>query len=227
MNDQEKRTLDMFRCVRDFNATREGLFPPGTLAHERFEAMAAIVSKLEGDATAESAARGTARQGTAGKSVARAAILEALGILRRTARSMSGSMPGLEDKFRLPHKGDDQELLTTARAALAEAEPLKAEFLRREVPESVFQDLADHITAFGAALTGQYAGKEASTTAAAAIDAAINRGLEILRELDPIVRNKLHHDDPALAAWRKARRIERAPRRNSHKQSPEPKKPQS
>ncbi|MFL6255130.1 MAG: hypothetical protein ACJ74T_08900 [Pyrinomonadaceae bacterium] len=225
MNDQEKRTLDMFKRVRDFFVTHAGLFPAGTLARELFDAIAAIVNELEEHAVAESAGRGTARQGTAGKAVARAALLEDLGILRRTARSMSVVMPGLEDKFRIPRKQDDQELLNTARAALGEANQLKAEFLRREVPESLFEDMEANLAAFEAALTGQNAGKEESVTAGASIDAAIDRGTDTLRQLDPIVRNKLHNNPATLAAWLSAKRTERATRRNRTNTPPAPQTP--
>jgi hypothetical protein len=214
MNDQEKRTLDMFKRLRDFDAAHAGLFTAGTLARELFDDIAAVVSELEGHAFAESAGRGAARQGTASKAVARAAIVEDLGILRRTARSMSVVMPGIEEKFPVPHKQDGQELLSTARAALATAESHRAQFLRREVQEEVFQDLTANIAAFEAALTDQNAGKEESVTAAASIDAAIERGTEALRQLDPIVRNKLHNNPATLAAWLSAKRTERPTRRN-------------
>lgn len=114
---------------------------------------------------------------------------------------MSVVMPGLEDKFCIPRKQDDQELRNTARAALAEAVQLKAEFLRREVPESVFQDMEANLAAFETALTGQNTGKEERVTAGASIDAAIDRGTDALRQLDPIVRNKLHNNSATLAAW--------------------------
>jgi hypothetical protein len=219
MNDQEKRTLDKFKRVRDFDAAHDELFATGTLARELFDAIGVVVKDLEGHASAESAGRGAARQGTASKAVAKASIVEDLSILHRTARSMSFLMPGLEDKFRFPHKQDGQELLNTARAALSAAEPLKAEFLRREVPESVFQELATNIAAYEAALTDQHTGKEESVTAAASIDAAIEHGIDSLRQLDPIVRNKLHNNPALLAAWLSAKRTERATRRN-HSSTP-------
>lgn len=226
MNDQEKRTLDMFKRVRNFDAAHNNLFPAGTLARELFDAVGGIVNDLEGHAAAEDAGRGTARQGTAGKAVARAAILEGLAILRRTSRTMSSVAPGLEEKFRLPHKGDDQELLNVARAALTEAEQYKAEFLRREVQERVFQDLRANIAAFEAALANQNTGKEESLTAGASIDAAIDRGMDAIRQLDPIVRNKLQNNPATLAAWLSAKRIERAPRRSKPDTPPAPPTPQ-
>ena len=227
MNNQEKRALDMLKNVRDFDAAHDVLFPAGTLARDLFDTIGGVVNDLEGHAASEADGRNTARQGTAGKAVAKAGIMEGLGILHRTARSMSGVIPGVEERFPLPHKQDGQELVITARAALEAAESLKAEFLRREVQERVFQDLAANIAAYEAALTGQNTGKDESVTAAASIDAAIERGMDALHQLDPIVRNKLHNNTALLAAWLSARRMERATRRNRTNTPPAPQTPNS
>jgi len=226
MNDQEIRRLDTFKRVRNFGVTHDGLFPAGTLGRDLFDAIAGIVNDLEGHAATEASGRGSARQSTTGKGAARAALLEDLYIIRRTARSMAVVMPGLDDKFRIPRNSSAQELLDTARAFLADAEPLKAEFLRREVQERVFQDLAANITAFETALSGQYTGKEESTTAAASIVAAFDRATDALRQLDPIVRNKLHHNTATLATWESAKRTERPPHRSNPDTPAPPQTPQ-
>lgn len=220
MNDLEKRMIDRFQRLRDFFSMHEALFPTGTLARDLFNIIVGVVNDLEGYAATESGGRGAVRQVTVTKAAARAAIFEDLAILRRTARTMHSVQAGIEEKFRVPYRQDDEELLSHARAALTAAEPLKAEFLRREVQERVFQDLAANIEAFGAAVTARNTAKEEALTAAAAIDAAINRGMEALRQLDAIVRNKLHNDTTTLAAWLSARRIERAARRNNNDSTP-------
>lgn len=225
MNDQEKRLLDTFKRVRDFDAAHANLFPAGTLGRDLFDAIGDVITGLEGHATTESAGRGAARQGTASKAVAKAAIIEDMAILRRTARSLAFKMPGLEEQFRVPYRQDGQELIFTARAALAAADPLKAEFLQREVPESVFQRLTANINAYETALTERNTAKEESLTAAASIDAAIESGMEALRQLDPIVRNKLHNNPATLAAWLSAKRIERPTRRNHNNTPPTPQTP--
>jgi hypothetical protein len=225
VNDQEKRSLDAFKRVRDFDAAHDNLFPTGTLARDLFGTIGGVVNDLEGYAAAESGGRGAARQGTVTKAVAKTAIIKDLGILRRTARTMSDNMPGLEEKFPVPHKQDGQELITTARAALTAAEPLKTEFLRREVQERVFQNLTANIAAYEAAITEQNTAKEERIAAAASIDAAIELGMNALRQLDPIVRNKLHNNTATLAAWLSAKRIERAPRRSHNNTTPAPQTP--
>lgn len=225
MNDLEKRTLDMFRRVRDFDAAHDGLFPTGALGRELFDIVGSVINDLEDHATAESGGRGAARQSTISKAAARGAIVEDLGILRRTARTMNSVESGIEEKFRVPHRQDGEDLLITARVALAAAEPLKAEFLRREVQEQVFQDLANNIDAYATALSERNTAKEEAITAAASIDAAMERGTDALRQLDPIIRNKFHNNTAILAAWLSAKRTERAPRRNNASTPPAPQTP--
>lgn len=227
MNDQEKRTLDMFKRLRDFYITHGNLFPTGTLGHDLFNLISGVVNDLESHAAAEAAGRGAARQCTASKAIAKASIMKHMGILRRTARSMSPTIPGFEEMFRVPYRQDGQELITTARAALTAAEPHKAEFLRREVQERIFQGLEADIAAYEAALAEHNMRKEESITAAAAIDSAIERGMNALRELDPLVRNKLHNNTITLAAWLSAKHIERAPRRNHNNNHNTPPAPQT
>jgi hypothetical protein len=226
MNDKEVRQLEMFKRVRNFGVTHQNIFAAGTLAFDLFDELGGVVTELEGYAAAQSTGRGTARQGTTSKSVARDAIMEDLEMLRRTARAMSFVMPGLEDKFRIPRNPSDEELLETARAFLAQAEPIKNEFIQREVPEHTFPGLQQNIGFFQNALDEQFTGRGESVAAVAAIDAAIEHGSNILRQLDPIARNKLHNDPATLAAWLSAKRVERAPRRNHNSTPPAPETPQ-
>src|SRR5918911_1543535 len=162
MNDKEKRVLDMFRRTRGYGSEHATLTTEGSLSHDLFNTIDSVINELEEHSTVEWEGRGTARQGTVSKAVARAAILEDLGILRRTARTMDSIEPGLEEKFRVPYNGSDEELLIAARAALNAAGPYKAEFLRREVREQLFEDLEANIAAFEEALAGQHTGKGAS-----------------------------------------------------------------
>jgi hypothetical protein len=221
MTDLEKRILEMLRNVRNFGVTHDVAFPPGSLAHTLFDNIGNIVNDLEGFAAQQSSGRAAARQHTATKGAARDALIEDLTIISRTARALAFTTPGLEGKFRFRKNMNDQLLLDTARAFLADAEPYKADFLRHEVPAQLFQRLEANIAAFQASLVGQYEGGESSVTAATAFDANIELVMGYVRQLDAIVRNKLHNNPAGLAAWERARHVERAPRRN-HKEPPDP-----
>ncbi len=55
--------------------------------------------------------------------------------------------------------------------------------------------------------------REEQVTATAAIDAVLERAVNIVRELDAIMRNQFANDPATLAAWLSASHTERAPRR--------------
>lgn len=222
MNDLEKRTLDMLRNVRNFGSTHEDIFAAGTLARELFTNVGNIVEELERLAAEQSAKWAEARQYIASKAVVRAALSEGLTIISRTARVMAIDTPGIEDQFRMPHNLTDQLLLDTARAFLANSAPHRPRLLRNEVPASVFQSLEDNITAFQEALALHYQASEASVEAGASFDAEMKRAVDHVRQLHAIVRNKLRDDPAGLAAWERARHIERAPRRSNHNEPPAP-----
>lgn len=224
MTNEEIRRLDMFRRVRNFGTSHDPAFPAGSPARIQFDIVAGIVEELEGHSAAQSSGSSARRQSTAGKAVVRNALHEDMEILSRTARAMALDTPGLEERFRLPRKANDHKLLETARAFLADATPLKAGFLHHYVPERVFQDLAANIAAFDEALNGQYAGNESSWSAVAAIDASIERGMDAVRRLDAMVRNRLGRDMSSLAAWESAKHIERPSRNGNPEEARAPKK---
>jgi hypothetical protein len=212
MEDLEIRRYEMFKHVGELGSTHADAFPPNTLGGELFATIASAVAELEKHAAAQSSGRSTLRQSTATKAVARASLQELLEMYRRTARGMALVTPGLDNKFRIPRKMTDAELLNTARAFAADAPPLKAEFLRREMPATFIEDLHAQIEAFELADNSQNEGSDTSVAARAEIDAAIERGMNAIRQLDPIVRNKLRNDPAGLAAWESARHVERPSR---------------
>ena len=132
--------------------------------------------------------------------------------ITRTARMMAIDTPGLENKFRLPRSGSDPALLQTARAFAADALPLKAEFLRHEMHESFIEDFKEEIADLERAMGQQNTGRGAHVSATASVESAAERGMNAVRKLDAIVRNKFREDPATLAAWESARHVESAPR---------------
>jgi hypothetical protein len=58
--------------------------------------------------------------------------------------------------------------------------------------------------------------------AGAAIDDAIDRGIEVVRKLDAIMKNKYANNASVLAEWTSASHTERAPRRGQTSEQPMP-----
>ena len=105
---------------------------------------------------------------------------------------------------------------------LAEATPIKSDFIRFGMPEDFLEDLAADIAAFEQAITQQSQGLEQQTSGTAAMDETIDRAMKALRQLDTIMRNVLRDDIGMLTAWMTASHVERVPRRRRSGQQPPP-----
>jgi hypothetical protein len=220
MKDSDRRRYEMFLRVREFGAAHTAQFPPATLGNELLARLNTIVTELDSHTSAQSSGKRAAQQGAGSKASARAELREDLERISRTARAMALTMPGLEDKFRAPRSISDQALLAVARSFAADALPLKPEFTRRGLPANFLDDLEADISDFETSINEKIQGTEKQVTATAAIDDAIERGLNTVRELDAIIRNTFADDAATLAAWLSASRAERAPKRTKQPVQP-------
>ena len=220
MKDSETRRLEMFLRVRQFGASHAGNFPANTRGGELLAQLNAVITELEGHTATQSAGTRAAKEGTALKAIARAALREDLEAISRTARVMSFTTPGLDDKFRLPRNAGDQAWLAAARSFSQDAAPLEAEFTRRGMPTNFLEDLTADIKAFEDATSKRTQKTGERIAATVAIDDAIDRGMNAVRELDAIVQNVFRDGPAALAEWTSASHTERAPRRSSAEASP-------
>ena len=100
-----------------------------------------------------------------------------------TARAMAADVPGLDDKFRLPPVGNDQLLLNAARAFLADATPLAAQFIAHEMPADFLDDLRDDIAALEAAIGNQASGVGEGVSARVAIETRVDDGVAVMNKL--------------------------------------------
>jgi hypothetical protein len=220
MTDSEIRRLEMFLRVRSFGTNHASAFPANSRGVEVLAILNTAITEIEGHAAAHESGKRASREGTTLKAVALDALREEMEAINRTARAMAITMPGLDDKFRLPLNQGTQAWIASARAFAQDVVPFKAEFIRRGLPSSFVEDLNANIAAFEDALNhrAQKAGERVA--ARAALDEAIERGLNAVRELDAIVKN-IFRDDPAtLAAWTSASHTERSPQRADDKNNP-------
>jgi len=179
------------------------------LGKELFAAITQIVSDLDAHGAHQISGKSAAQSQTATKAALREDLREAIATLNRTARVMAFETPGLDDKFRLPRTNNDQLLLNAARAFADDAQAHKENFVRHELPANFIERLKEQITAFEQALTQQSAAFGAKVAAKTAIDETIGRGMQIVRQLDVILRNKFNGDPVTLATWARASHVER------------------
>ena len=213
MNDVLTNYYEMFIRADSFGAEHSAGFPASSLGGQRFVSLRELIAEVEQHNTAQSSSRSAAKANTGAKRNAKADLRQKMVAVSETARVIELSIHGTAANFRMPTTNGDQALLSAARAFVEKATPLKDEFIKREMPASFLDDLTTAINTFEATLDSRNINTEKRVTATAAIDALIERGRTIVRELDAIVRNKYRNDAATLAGWESATHVERPPKR--------------
>lgn len=213
MNDSANRAREAFARAHGFTLAHATDFAPTSLATQLFTTLADILRDLDKHAAEQASSRGSAFEGTTTREEARRELRADLRAINLTARAMAAEVPGLDDKFRMPPIGNDQILLSAARAFLADATPRAAQFLAHEMPADFLDDLRDDIAALEAAINNQSSGVGSAVAARVAIETKVENGIATLNKISAIMRNKYANDPATLAEWTTASHIERAPRR--------------
>lgn len=115
---------------------------------------------------------------------------------------------------------NDQTLINTARAFAQDAAPVADRFAGFGLPAEFLDNLETAIREFETAVERQNTGRDAHVSATTAIDEALERGINIVRQLDAIVRNRYAGDAPQLSAWQSASHIERSPQHATQTEAP-------
>jgi hypothetical protein len=205
----ETRRYEMLVRVRDFGNARGDLFPESTLARKQFTTVSGAVKELSEYAVKKMAAK---QEGKRTKAIAREALLDRLESMAITARAIARDTPGLEDRFHVPRRRSDQDLLTTGRLFARDAEALKDQFLAHAMRDTFVADLIDSVETFEQAIHDREAGKGEQTAARASMNATLASGTAAVQKLDAMVRNHLRGDPETTALWRSVRRIGHARR---------------
>lgn len=222
MNDTETRTYEMFLRVQEFGTTRAAKFSANAYAGELFTRLRQTITQLDTHTAAQSTGARSVRESVAGKEAARTKLRAKLEAISRTARPMASTTPGVADKFRIPARLRDQELLSLARAFSVDAVSFKPEFVKRGMAASFLEDLAGSVAEFEQAVNQKIQNTETRVTSTATVKELMKTGTGIVRELDPIIRNILAADAATLTAWESASRVERPARRAKANGQPPP-----
>jgi hypothetical protein len=220
MNHHESRRYEMLRRVRDFGLAHAADFPASALGGSLFAAIGATIAEIEQAASTQTSSAGSSRQGTESKDLARETLLDEMEAVTVTARAMALENPGLEKKFRIPRNASDQDVLTTARAFLADATPLADEFIRHEMPADFLDQLRDAIAELEQALSERNHQREGQVSSTAALGVVIARGMKQVKQLNAVVRNKYRNDAATLAGWTSASHVEQPRRKASAPDAP-------
>jgi hypothetical protein len=217
MEDTERNLFDMFVRVSDFSDGHTSDFPATSMGGQKFAALAAVADELNTHGANQSGGKGAAQASTQAIQAARVDVRQKMMAIRETAIAMEDVSPGISANFRVPRTNGDQALISAARAAVETATPLKSGFLQREMPATFLDDLAASVNKYENAVNEKNTNREKHVTATASIKDALKRGVKLVRELDPIVRNKYRNDPATLAAWDSATHVPRPAKKKKAK----------
>ena len=206
MNHKENKIHQTFIRIRDFGHDHANDFAANSLGKQTFTTLEGIINELDGHAASEASGFGRERHGTSSRSEAREGLRDLVRAICGTAEVLA-DVPGIAGKFALPASDSDRVLLNSARGFLRDLGPFVAQFEAHELPD-LLANLSGKIAAMEAAIDTQAGGVGDHVASRAAIDEAIERGLQVRRTLDVIVRNKYEGDSVVLAEWTSARHIE-------------------
>ena len=225
MNITGRLRLEMFERVDQWGAGYPTYIPAKSHVADLFAVVTAAIAEIEGKAAAQVSEVGSARGTTETKSFARSHLQQEVEEINRIARAISFAIPGVLDKFRMPSSDSDQALLATARAFATNAEPLKAEFIKRGLEATFVTDLGDALSEFAGKIGDRNSSHESQVAATAGLEGPFEKGMTAVRELRLIMPSILKNDDPALAAWTSASHVERHSSRKDPKPPAPPKTP--
>lgn len=220
MDNLERRQYAMMLAVLKFETTYSADLVTDAFARECFSRLRTATATLEQFAQTKYPGKNAAREGRTVKSARREALMEDLRAINRTARAMARRLPGVSEKFRMPYNASDLAFLSAARAVVTDAEPLVAEFVKYSLTADFLDDLRADIAAFEAALDERDTASKSVADTNRVIDQHIDEGLDAVRDLDALIRNKYRRDARTLGAWETASHVERAARAASATATP-------
>jgi hypothetical protein len=220
MTDKENRKYQMFVRVRNFCTAHATGFAATSLAAQLIASLIALITTLDGQIAEQVSGQGAAREGSSTRGAARAALRDTMEAISRTARTLALTIPGLDEKFRVPQASNDQKLIAAARGFARDAAPHAAQFIAHELPADFIEELNEDIAALQAAIDHHTDAVGDHVGARAGIDRLIDEASQIVRQLDTIIRNKFRNDPVVLAEWASASHTERDPKRKSTSPTP-------
>ena len=225
MRDREGHELAMLQRVDTFcQVEHSSDFPAGTRGLELVQEIHTIIAEINEQVSIQAAEANMAEAMTDTKEAARQALQADLERINRTARGIERRTPGVAAQFKLRGRNDNA-LIATGHAFLANADPLKQEFIKSDLPADFLTQLQTHLTAFEQARTAQDMHLSRQVAATSSIRTLLKRGVAAVRQLDPIVRNKFSAATSILAAWAAASHIERPPKHTPDAPPPPPAQP--
>jgi hypothetical protein len=220
MKDIERRKLEKLEREEVFLKDNIADFPAASPGEKALAELSAVIAEIRRLAAEQVSGASSARQHISVKDEEVDALMQLISHINRAAKAFEGEIPGSDLKFRLPRNRSEQNILATARAFLADAEPLKAKFIEYGLAADFLAQLQALIEAVDERGAAADSAGEQKSGATGGLAEAVRNGMKISRRLDAIVRIKYADNAAKLAAWTTASHLERAPKKKKDEPAP-------
>lgn len=183
MTKNQRVRFEMFLRVRDFGQAHRELFPESSTGGQAFAKVGDAAARIDAFATSKLL---VVTDGHEELAVARAAVLDRMRIVARTARGTRRSRSAAGRRFRMPSRTSYVALLAAARSFISEAGECRAELDELGLPATCLPELRQAIDD---------------------LEAAFADGTHAIRTLDIVVPNTVGNDAVLVAKWNRDRRV--------------------
>jgi hypothetical protein len=179
------------------------------IAHTRLKEKLAEIDTLE---EAGATGVGKRQQGTAGRRATRKRLRELVNAISATAETIALDHSDFKGMFSLKELDDsDDTLIATARTFATKAAAYVGLFVEYELKPTLVTDLRSDADSLDSFRTLQEEGVGEHSGSNTSADETVRSLTEQVERLDTFIRNKYRGDPAKIAAWERARRLEKAP----------------
>jgi hypothetical protein len=211
MSNQTERSIQSYRRQLDWKKSRDGILQAAPAPiHAHFDALSAVVTKLEADAVMQVSQHGLSTRKATDAKVRRDDVLKAMRPITQVARTLQGTVLGIGAISQMPRTNWDNEKLVIAANSMAENSTVFAKVL---IDHGLQPDCIETLAAAAAALRSSIDARGAArATAIGARDgirAGLKEGNRLVSLIDAGLTSFLKSDAANLASWKNAKRITR------------------
>jgi len=210
MNTQDVHKYNAGARVKVFFSGRPDLAPEGSKTAGLVGQLKALLGTIAGLFTDYEAASSRWQQAGQVRRQLQDLVTQDAQTVQRTVKALATAPPDAAAKFRVRSRGS-QGVLAGSRALVAYARTMTPDLETHNLPAAFLTTLEGRIAALAGGTDDHNSARGAKAAVRAQLDQAISELMDVLKQLDLIVRNLLRDDPATLAAWTKARHIETGP----------------
>jgi hypothetical protein len=218
MNKIQIQNYQMLARVVEFTTHNVSLFPKSPAVAEILAGLQSTVSEMSKQAGTQVASQGTMRESQTARETARESLTRRLILTAQVARALKS------DKFQLPPRRRDHDLISAGHAFVENGASLEKEFSNHALP---LAELSAAVEALERANFDYSSGKAERVSTIQEFNSITEKAMGYLQRLDAIVEMTLSDNPTAIASWTVARAVNRAAVRKRDVQPPAPVTPQA